>query len=150
MKTYLDASRDVGTPRGDEYAARLAAMPPDEAADEIFDMFALCLDEDLPLEIYNLVLNGPAADRIALAVCRKRWAHHEPPDVAEVVSDMLRECEGDADTAAGMLDDAVMELDFDHPFAADEIIGPKLRLQVAALREAVQLLHAKAAAHADR
>jgi hypothetical protein len=44
---YLKARREAATPTGIEYAARLAAMPPDDAARELYNMFALCFDEDL-------------------------------------------------------------------------------------------------------
>jgi hypothetical protein len=41
----------AGTPAGIEYANRRAARPPDEAAAEIFKMFALCASEDLAGDI---------------------------------------------------------------------------------------------------
>ena len=73
MKTYLQARREAGTPRGSEYAARLAAMPPDHAADEILDMFVLCADEDLATDIaIGLQIHPAAAERIAQAIMRKR------------------------------------------------------------------------------
>jgi len=59
--------------RGGEYAVRLAAMPPDQAADEIFDMFALCVDADLAFNIsLDLQIHPAAAERIAQAIVRKR------------------------------------------------------------------------------
>ena len=58
---------------GDEYAARLAAMPPDAAAEEIYQMFALCFDDDLAEDIScDLQLPYKAAERIAQAIIRRR------------------------------------------------------------------------------
>ena len=48
-------------------------MPPDQAADEIFDMFALCVDADLAFNIsLDLQIHPAAAERIAQAIVRKR------------------------------------------------------------------------------
>lgn len=48
-------------------------MPPDQAADEIFDMLALCADEDLAYDIsLDLQIQPAAAQRIAQAIVRKR------------------------------------------------------------------------------
>ena len=70
---YLKARNEAGTKAGDEYAARLAAMPPDNAAKEIYDMFALCFDEDLEGEIFgDLQLPHEAAGPIAEAIIRLR------------------------------------------------------------------------------
>jgi hypothetical protein len=71
---YLKARREAGTKAGNEYAARLAAMLPEDAAKEIYDMFALCFDEDLAEEIfYDLQLPSGAAE-IAEAIIRLRRA----------------------------------------------------------------------------
>ena len=95
MKDILTARREAGTPRGVEYANRLAAMPPDEAGDEIYDMFALCADEDLADEISgDLQLHPKAATRIAIAIVRKRAAVNGDHELArardEEMLQMLR------------------------------------------------------------
>jgi len=73
VKTYLTARREAGSPRGIEYAKRLAAMSPAEAVDEIADTFALCADEDLAEEIpCDLQLDPAAAKRIAREVVKMR------------------------------------------------------------------------------
>jgi hypothetical protein len=70
---YLKARNEAGTKAGDEYAARLAAMPPDDAAKAICDMFGLCFDEDLAGEISgDLQLPYEAAEPIAEAIIRQR------------------------------------------------------------------------------
>jgi hypothetical protein len=70
---YLKARNEAGTKAGDEYAARLAAMPPDDAAKEIYEMFALCFDKDLAVDISeDLQLPYEAAKRIAEAIVRQR------------------------------------------------------------------------------
>jgi len=81
MKDILTARREAGTPCGIEYANRLEAMPPDEAADEIYDMFCLCADEDLGCEIScDLQLHPKAATQIAIAIERKRAAESTSSD----------------------------------------------------------------------
>jgi hypothetical protein len=81
MKDILTARREAGTPCGIEYANRLEAMPPDEAADEIYDMFCLCADEDLGYEIScDLQLHPKAAAQIAIAIERKRAAESTSSD----------------------------------------------------------------------
>jgi hypothetical protein len=73
MKTYLDARAAAGTAKGIEYAKRLAALPPNEAADEISDMFVFCADEDLACDIScDLELDLAAAERIAVEIVRQR------------------------------------------------------------------------------
>jgi hypothetical protein len=73
MKDYPTARSEAGSPRGIEYANRLAAMSPAEAADELFDMFALCADEDLRYDIaQDLELNPTVARQIAAEIIRKR------------------------------------------------------------------------------
>ena len=81
MKDILTARREAGTPCGIEYANRLEAMPPDEAADEIYDMVCLCADEDLGYEIScDLQLHPKAAAQIAIAIERKRAAESTSSD----------------------------------------------------------------------
>jgi hypothetical protein len=73
VKTYLTARREAGSPRGIEYAKRLVAMSPADAADEIADMFALVVAEDLAEEIYwDLQLDLAAAKRIAQEIAKRR------------------------------------------------------------------------------
>jgi hypothetical protein len=96
MKDILTARREAGTPRGIEYANRLEAMPPDQAADEIYDMFELCADEDLDYEIScDLQLHPKAAKQIAIAIVRKRAAESGNHELAraddEEILQMLRE-----------------------------------------------------------
>jgi hypothetical protein len=82
MKDLLTARREAGTPRGIEYASRLAAMPPAEAATEIYDMFELAADEDVAGEmILDLQIHPHAAERIAVAVMRKRYAERGNGDL---------------------------------------------------------------------
>jgi hypothetical protein len=74
---YLKARREVGTPEGDAFADKLAAMSPIEAALEIYGMFLLCFDDDLAGEIacdlglYSDKYPG-VAEKIALAIIAKR------------------------------------------------------------------------------
>ena len=96
MKDILTARREAGTSRGVEYANRLEAMPPDQAADEIYDMFQLCADEDLDYEIScDLQLHPEAATQIAIAIVRKRAAESGNHELArandEEILQMLRE-----------------------------------------------------------
>jgi hypothetical protein len=75
---YLKARREAGTEAGIEYAARLTTMPPDAAAKEIHDMFALCFDEDLADDIAcDLQLPFEAAKPIAEAIIRLRTQRNE-------------------------------------------------------------------------
>lgn len=74
---YLKARSEAGTPAGIEYAARLAAMPPDDAAKEIYDMFALCFDEDLEEEIFGDLQLPSGVAEIAEAIIRLRTQRGE-------------------------------------------------------------------------
>jgi hypothetical protein len=77
MIDYLTARRNAGTPRGDEYAQRLGAMPPADAADEIADMFQLCGDEDLAIDISeDLQLSRDKAEPIAAELRKMRRCTH--------------------------------------------------------------------------
>jgi hypothetical protein len=78
VKGYLTARTEAGTSRGEEYALRLSAMPPAEAADEIADMFALCADEDLAVEIAcDLQLDRATAELIAAEMRKLRWKRRD-------------------------------------------------------------------------
>lgn len=78
MKTILTVRREAGSDRGIEYARRLETMPPADAADELFDMYMLCADEDLPYEMRNeLGVRFSAAENIGAEIVRKRYAHVE-------------------------------------------------------------------------
>jgi hypothetical protein len=74
---YLKARAEVGTPEGDAFAGKLAAMSPIEAALEIGGMFTLCCDDDLAGEIatdlglYSDKYPG-CAEKIALAIIAGR------------------------------------------------------------------------------
>ena len=73
MKTYITARAEAGTPGGDEYAQRLEALPPADAADEIADMFQLCADEDLAIDISSdLQLSRDKAEPIAAELRKLR------------------------------------------------------------------------------
>ena len=71
MKDSLTLRREAGTPRGVEFAQHLEALSPEDAADEIFDAFRLCADEDLAYEIRG-DLGVRNAEAIALAIARRR------------------------------------------------------------------------------
>jgi hypothetical protein len=78
LKDYLAARTEAGTPRGEEYARRLSAMPLAEAADEIADMFALCADEDLAVDIArDLRLDRATAEPIAAEMRKLRWKRRD-------------------------------------------------------------------------
>ena len=65
-REYTARRAEAGTPKGKAYAARLKALPPAEAADEVRAMFALVASEDLAGEIANdLQLDPEKAERIA-------------------------------------------------------------------------------------
>jgi hypothetical protein len=84
---YFDARRAAGTPAGIEYANRLAAMPPDEAAAEISRMFALCASEDLAGDIAgDLQLPDEVAKAIADAIIRQRG---DDPDRAATIKTIM-------------------------------------------------------------
>jgi hypothetical protein len=73
MKTMLTVRWQAGSPRGIEFANRLQAMAPEEAADELFDMFSLCAAEDLALQIAeDLQLKPATARRIAAEILSRR------------------------------------------------------------------------------
>ena len=73
MKDYITARAEAGTPIGDEYAQRLEAMLPADAADEIADMFQLCADEDLAIDISSdLQLSRDKAEPIAAELRKLR------------------------------------------------------------------------------
>jgi len=71
MKDYLTMRRDAGTPRGNEFARRLDAMSPQDAADELYDAVRLCADEDLVCEIRD-DFRVENAELIAAAILRRR------------------------------------------------------------------------------
>jgi hypothetical protein len=80
---YLTARRQAGTPAGDAYAAKLSSMPPDEAAAELFKMFALSASEDVASDISNdLQLEPEVALKIADSVIRMRG---EDPDRIKLI-----------------------------------------------------------------
>ena len=76
MKDYLAARQEAGSARGIEYAHRLETMPPLEAADELYDMFCLCADEDLAIQIAeDLEISREASRRISAEILKIRSEH---------------------------------------------------------------------------
>jgi hypothetical protein len=72
MKDYITARAEASTHRGDEYAQRLEAMTPADAADEIADMFRLCADEDLAIDISRDLQLSDKAEPIAAELHKMR------------------------------------------------------------------------------
>ena len=73
MKDIVTERREADTPQGCEFARRLETMPPDHAADELFDMYSLCWDDDLAEEITcELGVRFEAAKLTAAEIIRKR------------------------------------------------------------------------------
>jgi hypothetical protein len=61
-----------------KYIARLATMPPDDVATEVYSKFAQCLDEELASAIgYLLRLSAEAAEPVAEAIIRLRTQRAE-------------------------------------------------------------------------